>query len=253
MPRTGTISVIRAMRAALGHQRVLHIHYMHPETIARNLAIFQQIHAKTAVSRLDREFLGAEMLHRYRAKPGHHRLKLISLVRDPMARTVSAFFKQFELDYPGMSRDYLVDPVNLPRLSEMFFHPDEPEAQVSTGWFDKEVRDVFGIDVFAKPFPHDPGYLLLKGDDCDLLLLRLESFDQAGPAGLAALLPDLRPNAIPHANSTRDRDRYYASYKKFVETLRPPTAYLDRMYLSRLARHFYTPDEIALFRSRWES
>jgi hypothetical protein len=251
MPRTGTVSILRAMLAMLGHGRVLHLHYMHPDSIARNLRTFGEVHAKTGISRLDREFLGAEMLDRYRAKPGHQRLKLVSLVREPMARTISAFFKQFELDYPGMTRDYLADPANLPRLREMFFRPDEPQAQVSTGWFDKEVKDVFGIDVFAHPFPHETGYLLLKGDDCDLLLLRLENVEQAGPAGLAALLPGSRPPAIPHANSTRERDRYAASYRKFIETLQPPPAYLDRMYQSRLARHFYTPAEISEFRSRW--
>jgi hypothetical protein len=48
-------------------------------------------------------------------------------------------------------------------------------------------------------------------------------------------------------------DKVYADvYRCFEKLLRMPRQYLDRMYSSRYSRHFYTPAELAEFRSHWQ-
>jgi hypothetical protein len=150
-----------------------------------------------------------------------------------------------------MGIEFLCNPDNLDRLRGMFFDSAEPEPAVSLNWFDTEVKDVFGIDVFAEPFPREQGYRIFKGPDCDLLLLRLEDSLRVGPKGVAELLPGIPAITPRHENSTRERERYHDNYLRFARSLRPPASYLDRMYDSRLARHFYTTKEIDSFRNNW--
>ena len=64
------------------------------------------------------------------------------------------------------------------------------------------------------------------------------------------LVPGAKPIEILHENSTTGG--YAENYRRFIETLRPPKDYLDQMYDSRFARHFYSRDEIVSFRARWE-
>ena len=40
-------------------------------------------------------------------------------------------------------------------------------------------------------------------------------------------------------------------YQRFKTEIRLPDGYLERMYSSRLAQHFYSPAEIAAFQAHW--
>lgn len=45
---------------------------------------------------------------------------------------------------------------------------------------------------------------------------------------------------------------YGEFYREFVEKVRFPSSYVDGMYNSKYMRHFYTNDEIAAYRLKWE-
>ena len=52
-------------------------------------------------------------------------------------------------------------------------------------------------------------------------------------------------------SNTADDKSYADLYAAFRRELTLPEPYLDRVYGSRFARHFYTPDELAAFRRKW--
>lgn len=247
MARVGSVTVTRAIRRHLPRADVYHTHYLNPRTIAEHRVRFTRVHRETGRAGLPREYLGAKMLMR---APRKHPWRVVTLVRDPVARTVSAFFRHFTYNHPQFGGSFHADPANAERLIELFLDPSEPEHAFALDWFDRELREVLGIDVFATPFRCDAGFAEYEKARCRVLLLRLEDLDRVGERELRRFLdaPALTLSAV---NRT-EHENYFPAYRRFLDLLVLPAWYLDRMYDSRLARHFYTAKELAAFRARWE-
>ncbi len=248
MARVGSVTVIRALRARFPDANLFHTHYLHPATIAEYRSRFRRLRDVTGRPGLHREFMAAELLHRSSALPRPWRV--VSLVRDPMARIVSAFFKHFDLNHPELGTDFL-QTRNVQSLIELFLGPEDPECDFALRWFDHEVRDVLDIDVFATPFPRPKGFQTYSSRAADLLLLRLEDLNRVGADALGAFF-ETEPIALEHQNRSRDAG-YGATFAAFKAALRVPPAYLDAVYSSALATHFYTEDEIDALRERWSA
>ncbi len=252
MARVGSITVVRALRRALPHANLFHTHYLNPATIRYFEAESDRIFAVTGRPGLHRELLAARWLAP-RLRDGVRRpWRVVSLVRDPIARTVSAFFRHFAYAHPQLGAPFRDDIGNVQRLLRLYLEASTFEHDFALGWFDREVRDVFGIDVYAQPFPHAAGHAVYAdgGGACELLVMRLEDLDRIGAGALERFLG---ATGVQFATeNSADRESYAASYRALLEELRLTNDYLDRMYGSRLARHFYSDHELAAFRARWE-
>jgi hypothetical protein len=251
MARVGSVTVTRALRSRLTDHHVFHTHYLNPDTIRRQHEQFQRIHRATGRAGLHREFLAARLIQARLRRTSAPRLRVVTLVRDPVARTVSAFLRHFPYAFPELGEAVRDDPANVARLADMYLGEWEFGHRFALEWFDREVRDVLGIDVYATPFPRDAGYAIYGGPKCDLLLIRAEDLDRcaAGAFREFMALPDL---VLVTANRTEDQS-YAEAARRFVAALSLPADYLERMYGSALARHFYSDAERAAFRSRWTS
>ena len=117
-------------------------------------------------------------------------------------------------------------------------------------WFDRELLKTFGVDVFATPFDFARGYTILRGERADVLVLRTEHLDRSLPPGVAELLRLPEGPRVRRANE-RDLSRDGAAYAQVRKALRFPRAVVERIYAGRVARHFYTEEEIARFVQRW--
>jgi hypothetical protein len=166
--------------------------------------------------------------------------RVVTLVRDPIAQSVSAFFQ------PGVRHGYVSDSADIGPLLERF--GDRLEG-LPLGWFESHLEPTLGIDVYASPFDPEQGYGIIKTPSVELLLLRCEGLAVA-PRALAELLHHGEPIAVPRRNVGSDKD-YGGAYDAFVSALRPSPEALDRAYSSRLVTHFYTSEEIAKFREFW--
>jgi hypothetical protein len=98
------------------------------------------------------------------------------------------------------------------------------------------------------PFDAEAGYAMYATSP-KVLLIKLERLDDVGEAALGDFV-GLGRIPLRHENVAGDK-RYRDLYRAFVEGLRLPKDYLDRMYGSRYARHFYTDAELSEFRKRW--
>lgn len=171
------------------------------------------------------------------------------MVRDPVARVISAFFRNFHFHYPELGLSFLRDPRNVERLVEIFMDPDESEHGFAARWFDHEVKDVFGVDVFDTPFPRSG---LGQTHACEagrLIVVRFEDLMEDVPTALGSFF-GTEPIELGHHNRSADMP-YAESYQAFMARIRLDDAYLDRMYGSRLARHFYDRAELEQLRDRF--
>jgi hypothetical protein len=199
----------------------------------------------------DRRFLlSSHLLNRElrRMRAADERVKVIAMVRDPVATNLSGFFHN-HIWWPAEIKAQCGAPSAgcLDALHRRFL--DHYPHDVPETWFDMEVRPLYGVDVFAAPFDRDRGYAIYHSDFADVLVLKLEKLNQCAAAAFRDFL-GLDDFQLVESNKAEDKS-YADIYKAFRKQTTLPESYLDRMYKSRTARHFYTQEEIATLRRKW--
>jgi len=169
------------------------------------------------------------------------KFKIITGVRDPISRNISAFFQN--LTTYGYSPKALSDS-QLPDLIGTFLQNFDHDTPIE--WFDRELRGCLGINVFAHTFDKD--HCIIEGQH-PVLVLKVETSDDSKAAALRSFLGE---DVKTHRENVASRKAYAAIYKKFVQEIRFPEELLARQYDSKYARHFYEPAEINGFLKKWQ-
>lgn len=178
--------------------------------------------------------------------------RIITLTRDPIARNVSAFFFNLPIWYPTFEHDMQIKTMAyiLSKLRDIFLYQFPHDIPVT--WFDEEFQPIFGLDVFAKSFAHEQGYEIYDIESVRLLILRLEDMNRALQPALASFLQLNSPHFEIVKANLAEKKAYYAVYDAFLRQPDLPVDYLDKMYESDYACHFYTEAERATFYQRWQ-
>ena len=242
MAKVGSTSVYRSLRTAGFYP--LHVHYVTEESRRHGFESYLRrgesppIHLY--VSRMLRPYL------RYTS----HRLKVISLVRDPVARYVSRQYQTADYLSDACTDDSDVVTGNVERtrqnIREQLAGPDAMDY--TFGWFDRQIEAVLDVDVMAEPFDKERGFGLYEGPRADVLVLKLERLSDLLPTVVSDLVG--RELQVTQAN-VRRRTKSGEEYARVKRELSLPAETIDRIYGHEWVRHFYTRDEIEAFRSRW--
>lgn len=174
------------------------------------------------------------------------RWNLISMVREPVARNVSAFFQNLEKLIPDALGLLANDRRDADWLSDEFINHFAHNAPAD--WFDSQMREVFDIDVFATPFPFERGYQTYTGSNARLLVLRYDNLNACITPAMSEFL-GLNNFTLLRANVTDDKE-YRDLYRRFLETPLP-VDYVTQMYETSFAKHFWTDAERAALIARW--
>lgn len=233
MAKTGSSSVAAGARAA-GVGAVHHVHDLDPVFLEREEEEYRW-------SGRPWRIWDAQHLLRRPPTPSEP-WRVVSVVRDPIAQTVSAFFQ------PGVRRGYLHAHATVEELRQRF---GDRLDRLPLHWFESHILPALGIDVYASDFDPEQGYRIIATPTVRLLLLRCEALAKA-PTALAELLEVERAISIPHVNVGVDKD-YADLYQSFQRSVQPSAAQLALTYGSRQVRHFYSPDEIAQFHRLWST
>ncbi|WP_346839854.1 putative capsular polysaccharide synthesis family protein [Microbulbifer sp. SAOS-129_SWC] len=171
-------------------------------------------------------------------------VKVITLMRDPVARNVSAFFQNINSyfpndDYRDVSSGALID-----KFISSYSH------NVSTGWFSSEFKHVMGLDVTELEELRTSPYYALRHDGRDILLMKVESSDSDKKECLRAFLELDDEFELLRTNIGNEKS-YKDQYRQFLKKIVLPKEYLDAMYGSAVVRAFYQEEEIESMRSKW--
>ena len=250
MGKVGSTSVYRALRAAAPEFTVYHVHTLDPRQIAWAQRAYARSypargvipHHLMASRRLRDELAGGQPRGRW---------KVVTLVRDPIARNVSSFFQDIQLrhpDYPYAERVASGDTQGLAEeLVTLFLARHDHDEPLR--WCDRELSGVLGVDVYAEPFPHDTGWATHRAASADVLVMRLEDVDEVLEPALRAFLGI--GGVVPEQENVASDKSYADVYRAFLNRLRLPQSYVERMYTSPYARHFYSSSEREAFARRW--
>lgn len=174
----------------------------------------------------------------------HLPVYVISPIREPIARNVSAFFQNFKRD-TGL--DLHQKNWSVAELTALFL--DHCRHNVCLEWHDAHLRPTFGIDVFAEPFPVERKWQTYRHGSVRCLIYRAD-LDHACQLEVVSDFLGCRVAAWDYANRSADKE-YANIYDAFVESAALPEVYIKLMYESRFARHFWSDAELRDFASAW--
>ena len=171
---------------------------------------------------------------------------IVSVVRDPVARNIAAFFESIDIYLPEWKDLWEHNSLPISKLMECFFENEEKDAFF---WFEKKLEPVFGIDVYASPFPHSKGYKIYNNlPRARLLLIRLENLNQVATAAISKFIGFKNFTLL---NTNIGNQKPYAGLYHAVLQAPMPTTFVDKCYSSRLAQHFYSEEELNTFKEKW--
>jgi hypothetical protein len=243
MGKVGSSSVYRTLLKTKFRSSVFHVHFLSDDLFAH-----EQEHISNGI-RAGARYSTEHALRRYIIASNKPRVKIITLVRDPVAVLVSDVFQNPHLFPNLISRDKArFRARNLSRAIESEVLTERACDYVN-GWFDRELKNVFGVDVYSCSFDKHRGFQIYPSPSAPTLLIRLEDLTPAGPNALSVFLGSTFPICLEKANErsgTLERSRYVA-----IKTAKIDREVLERVYSGKLAQHFYTDEQIHAFVQRW--
>jgi hypothetical protein len=173
---------------------------------------------------------------------------LISLARDPVSRNISRMFQGLDEIDPEIRSRHEQDRVTVDELVDLL--TNRWERNSDSQWFDTQLKDVFGLDVYARPFNTVQGFDTYTEGRFRLVVIRTEDLDRCFERSMSEFLGDHRVKL--RTLNTSNEKWYGQLHARFYSSVVLPPKYLDEVYSSKYARHFYSNRELTRFRVRWE-
>jgi len=228
--KVGSYSIYKSIQA-IGPIDVLHTHQLNQDTITD----FVKKHGTPGHIKDSLYFLNEI--------PLDVPVKLITPVREPVARNISAFFENLKVFGFNPPYEEIDVDVLLNGFMERYPH-DLPST-----WFDDQYEKPLGIDVFSHSFGLGEEGTVITSGRFEVLLLRLEDSNKVWEERIRAFL-GLTDFKLKSLNVGDGKD-YGGVYGTFKSRLALPVAFLDQMYSTTFARHFYSDEEIESYRKKW--
>ncbi|MEQ8717541.1 MAG: putative capsular polysaccharide synthesis family protein [Acidimicrobiales bacterium] len=241
MGKAGTSALTHALEAATPRP-VLKAHTLNQRELRRRISA-----ANSSVSgHRPRFWWRSQWLSLHMRASRRRRWQIITAVREPVARAVSAYFYGLQSQFERGAIDHI--------SSSAEDHRDDictmiRRLGVEQDWFRTELEATTGIDVYAHPFDPTQGSQLIPGDRHSLLLLRFEDFDRAGPSAIGNFLRETTEISLVPVNVNRTKNA--GPYASFLKNANLPLPLLSAVYSSELCEHFYTREERTQFIERW--
>ncbi len=259
MGKVGSKSVAKSLHADALRRPIHHVHFLAEQRVKELERERRPLFRTPDEKKLKRIWEYQYLRRRLAKRKSTDRWKIVTLVRDPVARNLSTFFEEirvverhsdkvWKIHSDRYGFDATVDLDNPENLFELFWRHCQHNRPLE--YFDTEFKPLFDIDVLASPFPMDRGFQIYPGRGVDILLIRLENLSSCASVAFKEFL-DLNDFELSDTNLAKDKE-YAQLYSQFKQAIPIPTSYLDKLYESRFSQHLYSAAEIAQFRQKWQ-
>lgn len=190
-------------------------------------------------------------------------LKLITAVREPLSRDYSAFWQAFTEDVqhimwmPILGNDFqkMYDAfINFILRGSSYTKDVLGDCMPYTWndefeWFDEQLKKNLGIDVFQYPFDQKKGYTIIKKDNIELFLFKVEKME----AVLDKISEFAGTDKLPNINANAAKQKWYRlAYAQLRKELQLPAEYVNHYYERNVKMdYFYSQEEKAGFLNQW--
>jgi len=259
MGKVGSKSLQKGLEARITERPIYHAHFLSPYRTARTEKLRREFFRTRRQAYLERPWQNQFLLDAIKSNRGDRRWKLITLTREPIGRNISAFFENLDyvqLDTPGefqISSNYyqikptVVSVADTGKLVDLFFECSTHDSALH--FFDREIKDLTGIDVIGSGFSIEKGYQIYRGKRADLLALRLEDLERCASGSIDEFL-GLKDFQLVNSNIAAEKV-YAPLYKAFKSDIVFDADYVNRLLDSDYMRTFYAEAEIQNARNKW--
>ena len=117
-------------------------------------------------------------------------------------------------------------------------------------WFLYEINRVFDIDVYQEPFDKENGYGVIRKENVEVLIYKLEALNNL--EGIIGDFLGQKEFRLKKVNLSGEKI-YSATYHSLKKVIRISNKYFNYYYDNNLSySHFYTEDEINNYKRMWK-
>jgi hypothetical protein len=177
-------------------------------------------------------------------------LKVITVVRDPVAREISHMFHMVWGQLSFLERKDLTAKLF---REKVYFLPYMDVDSLCT-WYEREFDVGLGVRTLHSEFDKERGWSIVRSasrlsNRVDVLYLTTERLSEVWPEAIAEFLGLGQEIAL--SRSLSSSKGLYREYEKFVRKIRFPADILRPVYASPAVKHFYTDRQISSFMEKW--
>jgi hypothetical protein len=164
--KTGTSTIHASLKAAKLKRPLFHVHRLTEASIKEALQFQERRPNKPSAALRQSIFLARQL-----ARIGNsvdERWDIISLVREPVACAISAYFQSIDRWFPRLLDTFQEGKTDIPALIQTFL--DEYPHDWPLSWFDKQIHQTLGVNVYQSEFDWDKGYCIYRGNLANVLV-----------------------------------------------------------------------------------
>lgn len=238
MSKVGSTTVCKTLRAA--GIRPWHVHFISPKQWQAVRDAYYQSGQYDLPRHMYLEFLARNYL-----KLTNHRVKVISLVRDPVAREVSGIFQVPEFAGINVSESSID---NLASQIADHVCNNSKNSRYERKWFDEEIKEVYDIDIFQYPFNKEEGYGIYNSRRADIIILQLERLGENINGILSSFIGSELEMVKGNIRTSKKEGRIYYNVINRVNICKNTC---NHIYNSDWMKYFYKEEDISGFKKRW--
>ena len=234
--KVGSSSVYFTLKESLIWLPVAHLHYLNREW----LAFFKE----KKINNWKNNNLKADEIYKLLEANKQRRIKIITLVRDPIALELSSIFQGwkeiFKIENPGDLKD-----------EDILSYLHNKEFNWLQTWYTKEFLEFTGADVTQEPFEPKKGYGIYSTGSMDMLLIKLEDLDRVKDDALKEFLGVTNIN-WSRKNTSSEKSEISEIYARIKNTFGLDEEKLHKVYNNDFMEKFYSKEELDVFREKWQ-
>ncbi|CAN5422868.1 putative capsular polysaccharide synthesis family protein [soil metagenome] len=233
MGKVGSVTIEKTIAKRVFYNKIFHLHFLSKEGLEKHKAF----------NKTEQGYSDAREFEVVRKNNPQKRVKIITLVRDPLARDISDLFQNFRV-YMSVQQ---IKEVNVEQLLNRFKGFDHEYA---LQWFDDEFRNYLGVDIYGFEFNKKKGYQIIENLNCDVLIIRLENLTSVFSDAMQAFT-GIGGWILSSEENSAENKAYSELYESFKKKVVIGKDVLDLLYNSKYYNHFYTQEEKAKSISKW--
>ena len=237
MGKTASASVYLSLKKTTDYD-VFHVHRLNPENIKK---VKDECLQRCEIP--PNEELGL-YLYKNLIRKRETSTKIITLVREPIARNISAYFQNMEFSEAEKNAQ---NDLEIEKLTSGFIQ--KYSHDVPLNWFDVELKKTTGIDIYKYDFPKQQGYQIIDSPPYHVLILRHDLDDRLKEKCITTFL-DIDTFKLSRSNEASSKE-YAEIYRKFISSVKLRDKYIKHMLSSRYAQHFFSTKEIRDISNKW--
>ena len=247
MGKVGSSSIYEGLRKSRGIHGlpVFHLHYISEESVAKVVSFYRQ----RSATYIRHHLLVGKILSDKYASDQIEFTNIITAVREPIARKVSAFFENYPQTHPELLNYVGEEFVEraVAKLHEIFEEEASVIRDLGDKWFQNEIYTPFGLDVFSPPEKIKSGCYGFENEKARLVLFKMEQMTGCFLAGTNWLLGKEIPLGVRNLGSQKT---YSSDYQAVKVRLKLRESVVREVLSSRLVNSFYANEKETLVK-KW--